>query len=42
MAKAGGTAVVNMEDKTFYHDIEAAAIAAMKENVKIAIEVFSM
>ena len=40
MAKAGGTAVVNMEDKTLYHDIETAAIAAMKENVKTAVEVF--
>lgn len=42
MAKAGGTAVVNMEDKAFYHDIETVAIAAMKENVKTAIEVFQM
>lgn len=42
MAKAGGTAVANMENKTFYHDIETAAIAAMKEDVKKAIEVFSM
>ena len=42
MAKAGGTAVVNMEDKTFYHDIETVAIAAMKENVKIAVDVFQM
>ena len=42
MAKAGGTAVASMEDKTFYHDIETAAIAAMKENVKIAVEVFQM
>lgn len=42
MAKAGGTAVANMKDTTFYHDIETAAIAAMKEDVKKAIEVFSM
>ena len=31
----------NLGDKTFYHDIETAAIAAMKENVKTAVEVFS-
>ena len=41
MAKAGGTAVANLGDKTFFHDIETAAIAAMKENVKTAVEVFS-
>lgn len=41
MAKAGGTAVAALADKTFYHDIEQAAIAAMKEDVKKAIEVFS-
>lgn len=42
MAKAGGAAVANMEDKVFYHDMETAAIAAMKEDVKKAIEIFSM
>ena len=42
MAKAGGTAVANLTDKTFYHDIDTAAIAAMKEDVKKAVEVFSM
>lgn len=41
MAKAGGTAVAALADKTFYHDIEQAAIAAMKEDAKKAIEVFS-
>lgn len=40
MAKAGGTAVAEMKDKTFYHDIETAAINAMKEDVKKAVEVF--
>lgn len=41
MAKAGGAAVEKMEDKTFFHDMEIAAMMAMKENVKKAIEVFS-
>ncbi len=41
MAKAGGSAVAKMKDMTFYHDIEVAAIAAMKEDVKSAISVFS-
>ncbi len=40
MAKAGGAAVAEMKDKTFYHDIETAAINAMKEDVKKAVEVF--
>lgn len=42
MAKAGGAAVEGLADKTFYHDIETAAIAAMEADVKKAIEVFSM
>ncbi len=42
MAKAGGAAVAEMKDKTFFHDMEIAAMMAMKENVKKAIEVFSM
>lgn len=42
MAKAGGNAVAGLEDKTFFHDIETAAIAAMKDNVKEAIDIFSM
>lgn len=41
MAKAGGSAVSTLADKTFYHDIETAAIAAMKDDVKKAIEVFA-
>lgn len=42
MAKAGGNAVAKLEDKTFFHDVEVAAIAAMKENVREAIDVFAM
>lgn len=41
MAKAGGTAVANMEDKTFFHDAEAAAIEGMKNDVLSAMKVFS-
>ncbi len=41
MAKAGGNAVAAMKDLTFYHDIEVAAINAMKEDVKSAMSVFS-
>ena len=41
MAKAGGTAVAALEDKTFFHDVETAAFAAMKEDVMNAIGVFS-
>ena len=41
MAKAGGTAVEKLADKTFYHDIETAAIAAMKADVENAVAVFS-
>ncbi len=40
MAKAGGKAVANMEDKTFYHDMTIVAQNAMKENVKKAIKIF--
>lgn len=40
MAKAGGAAVAAMEDKTFFHDMEICAIAAMKEDVKKAMQVF--
>lgn len=42
MAKAGGTAVMAMDDKTFFHDMEVAAIAGMKADVKSAIDVFSL
>lgn len=41
MAKAGGTAVSAMADRTFFHDIEIVAIEAMKRDVKGAIQVFS-
>ncbi len=41
MAKAGGNAVAALEDKTFFHDIEIAAIAAMKADVESAIRVFA-
>lgn len=41
MAKAGGSAVAKMADKTFYHDIEIAAIAAMKQDVINAMHVFA-
>ncbi len=40
MAKAGGEAVANMEDKIFYHDMTIVAQNAMKENVKSAIKIF--
>ena len=42
MAKAGGTAVMAMDDKTFFHDMEVAAIAGMKADVKSAIDVSSL
>lgn len=42
MAKAGGNAVAEFKDKTFYHDIEVAAIDAMKKDVMSAINVFSV
>ena len=40
MAKAGATAVKEMKDMTFYHDIEVAAIEGMRRDVKNAIELF--
>lgn len=42
MAKEGGSAVAELSDKTFYHDIEAAAVKAMKDNVRDAMKVFSL
>ena len=42
MAKAGGTAAAELADKTFFHDIEVAAMNEMKEDAKKAIAVFSM
>ena len=41
MSKAGGAAVAKLKDLTFYHDIEVAAIAGMKEDVKTAMSVFA-
>lgn len=41
MAKAGGSAVAALADKTFYHDIEIAAINAMKADVETAMKVFA-
>ena len=42
MAKAGGTAVANLNKDMLYHDIELEATRAMLEDVSKAIEVFSM
>lgn len=42
MAKAGGAAVTQMSDKTFFHDMEVTAQKAMKEDVKQAIKIFSL
>lgn len=41
MAKAGGSAVCDLGDKTFYHDIELAAIDGMKADVMSAMRVFA-
>lgn len=41
MAKAGGSAVAAMTDTTFYHDVEVAAIQAMKEDAQKAMRVFA-
>lgn len=41
MAKAGGSAVAKMADKTFIHDIEVEAIRAMKADVMAAMDVFA-
>lgn len=41
MAKAGGTAVSQLSGKTFFHDIETAALKAMHDDVISAISVFS-
>lgn len=41
MSKAGGDAVRNLEDKTFFHDISVCAEKAMREDVKTAIKTFS-
>lgn len=41
MAKAGGTTVKDLNDLTFFHDIEVAAMNGMKEDVRKAITVFA-
>ena len=41
MAKAGANAIAAMKDMTYFHDIEMVAIAAMKEDAKQAMTVFS-
>lgn len=41
MAKAGGTTVKSLNDLTFFHDIEVAAMNGMKEDVRKAITVFA-
>lgn len=41
MAKAGANAIAAMKDMTYFHDIEMVALAAMKDDVKQAMEVFS-
>ncbi len=41
MAKAGGEAVAQMSDKTFFHDIAVEAEKAMREDVKRAIRIFA-
>lgn len=42
MSKAGGAAVEALENKTFFHDIELAAIEGMKNDVKTAMGIFSL
>ena len=41
MAKAGAAVIKELSDKSFFHDIEVAALKAMKEDVKNALCVFS-
>lgn len=40
MAKAGGKAVAEAENKMFFHDVELAAIAGMEEDVEKAMDIF--
>ncbi len=40
MAKAGGKAVAEAENKMFFHDVELAAIADMEEDVEKAMDIF--
>lgn len=42
MAKAGGTAVDALVDRTFFHDIAVAAQQGMREDVKKAMRVFAL
>ena len=42
MAKAGGTAVDALADRTFFHDISVAAQQGMREDVKQAMKVFAL
>ncbi|MBE6608872.1 MAG: class II fructose-bisphosphate aldolase [Ruminococcaceae bacterium] len=41
MAKAGGNAVAELNDYTYFHDIELAAIDAMRRDVEKAMKVFA-
>ena len=41
MSKAGGNAVAALKDFTYFHDIELAAQAAIKEDVLLAMKVFA-
>lgn len=41
MSKAGGEGVLSLQSPVFFHDMEIAAIQAMKENVKKAMTVFA-
>lgn len=41
-AKAAGTAVANMADKTFFHDMEVVAMNAIKKDVCAAMSVFGL
>ena len=40
MAKAGGKAVAEAENKMFFHDVELVAIAGMEEDVEKAMDIF--
>lgn len=42
MAKAGGTAVEALADRTFFHDIAVAAQQGMREDVIKAMRVFAL
>ena len=41
MAKAGGNVVAGLKDYTYFHDIEIAAIEAMRKDVEKAMTVFA-